>query len=79
MNRSTQDDWLRLVEAPQKETLTRLMKTAPRSAEELVHQMLWAPPYPADEADAQLRLSAVINYLTRGYRVGDLHPTMETK
>ena len=66
MSSTTRSDWLSLVEFSHKDTLTRLLKTAPRSKGEFAHQMLSAPPYPADEADAQLRLSAVITYLTEG-------------
>ena len=76
MNKSTRNDWIGLVETPQKEALARLLEIAPRSAEEHVHKMLSAPPFPSDQTDAEARVSAVIAYLTDdGYRVGDLRPS----
>ena len=74
---TSQPDWLRLVDDLHQDNLTRLLETAPRSREEQAHTMLVAPPWPADQTDAQSRVSAVIRYLTSGYRVGDSHPTTE--
>ena len=74
MNNPTQTNWIGLVETPQQDTLARLLETAPRSKEEQAHHMLASPPWPADQADAESRVLAVIRYLARGYRVGDLHP-----
>ena len=77
MNRSTRNDWLRLVKTPQKEALARLLEAAPRSAEERAHLMLGAPPWPSDQTDAEARAAAVIEYLMDGYRVGDRRPSTE--
>ena len=75
---TSQPDWLRLVTPSQRKALVRLFATAPVSRKEQAQHMLLATgPWPTDEADAQARAMAVIRYLTRGYRVGDTHPTTE--
>ena len=76
---TTQPSWLSLTPHEQQAALVRLLETASRSKGELAHQMLTAPPWPEDADDAQSRVSAVIAILTSGYRVGDLHPSMELR
>ena len=71
---TSQPDWLALVSPLQRTALIRLLATAQRSREEQANTMLFAPPLPTDVADAKARTSAVVKYLTRGYRVGDRHP-----
>ena len=73
-----QPGWLALATPVQRSTLVRLLESAPRSQEPLAHTMLGAPPLPFDETDAQARVATVIRYLTRGYRVGDRHPSTES-
>ena len=76
---TTQPSWLSLVNSSQQEALLRLLETAPRSKGEQANKMLCAPPLPTDETDAKARAATVIAYLTGGYRVGDLHPSMELR
>ncbi len=74
---NSQPDWLALVTPSQRAALVRLLVTAQRSREEQANKMLTAPPCPSDETDAMARATAVIAYLTDGYRVGDRHPATE--
>ncbi len=76
---TVQPDWLRLVDNSQQAALVRLLAGAPRLRQEEVSRMLTAGPWPTDTADASARVATVIQYLTGGYRVGDLHPTTSTE
>ena len=74
---TTQPDWLSLVNSSQRTTLVHLLVSSPRSRQQQAQHMLTAPPLPADETDAKARAATVIQYLSGGYRVGDLHPSTE--
>ena len=70
--------WMHLINEQNCAHLLRLLRAAPRSREEQANKMLTALPWPIDETDAQARAATVIQYLTSGYRVGDLHPSTKS-
>ncbi len=76
---TSQPSWLSLTPHEQQAALLQLLRHAPRSRHAQANTMLTAPPCPSDETDAKARAATVIQYLTSGYRVGDLLPALEGK
>ena len=75
-----QPNWLELVDDSQQAALVELLRSVPRGRAEQAYQMLLAPGLrPSDQTDAKARAATVIQYLSGGYRVGDLHPSTELR